>query len=241
MKPSWNKWSKYTIMKKSSSLIPSLPQTLPLSARTLATMIDRYKTVIVKPRAKSGGAGVFRITKQSPRQLHVRWEKHSRKVSDISAVMSLLNRHSLGSGLVQRYVNLATVGSRPFDARVMVQRGRSRSWKVTGSLAKIAGPGYLVTNTARSRGYVLPLPEAIRKSPSLMNQSGSIVSQSHALSLRTARHLHAYYPWIRTVGMDVGIDRKGKPWIIEANFSPSRSLFKRLKDKSMYRRIIKWG
>jgi len=45
---------------------------------------------------------------------------------------------------------------------------------------------------------------------------------------------------LRIVGFDIGVDRGGKPWIIEANFRPSKKLFKRLKDKTMYRRIMRY-
>ncbi|MEB3102904.1 YheC/YheD family protein [Ferviditalea candida] len=112
--------------------------------------------------------------------------------------------------IVQQKIHLAKVGGRPFDVRVMVQRKRNSSvWVVTGKLAKIAGPGYIITNTARSKGRVEQLATAIRK----------------------------YYGYLNTVGLDMGVDVNGRVWIIETNFAPMISLFYRLRDKTMYRRI----
>jgi len=42
------------------------------------------------------------------------------------------------------------------------------------------------------------------------------------------------------LGLDIGIDTSGKPWIIEANFTPAKSLFLKLKEKSMYHRIMSY-
>ncbi|WP_338130665.1 YheC/YheD family protein [Cohnella ginsengisoli] len=46
------------------------------------------------------------------------------------------------------------------------------------------------------------------------------------------------YKYSRQIGIDYGIDRSGKVWLIEVNFDyPSHTLFAKLKDRSAYRRI----
>jgi len=39
----------------------------------------------------------------------------------------------------------------------------------------------------------------------------------------------------------MGLDRNGRVWIIEANFKPMKRLFLKLKDKSMYRKIVAYS
>lgn len=238
-KLSWSKWSKYKIMRQSESLKPFLPETATLSTRTLRRMLDRYGAVVVKPTAKCGGAGVFRIVAESGGNYAIRWERRRRTVSGLAEVMRTVRSRSTGSALVQRYIRLATVAGRPFDARVMVQRGSGRSWAVTGKLAKVAGPGYIVTNRKRSKGYVTTLPAAIRKSSALSGKTKSILRDIDRLALRAADRLSARFPWVRNIGLDVGIDRDGRIWIIEANFRPDLTLFAHLKDKTMYRNVVR--
>ncbi|WP_391563884.1 YheC/YheD family protein [Paenibacillus cremeus] len=42
----------------------------------------------------------------------------------------------------------------------------------------------------------------------------------------------------RFEGLDIGLDNKGRIWIIEANLKPNIFPFLLLKDKTMYRRIM---
>jgi hypothetical protein len=141
--------------------------------------------------------------------------------------------------IVQRKITLAKVNGRPFDVRVMIQKKKKSDWSVTGKLAKIAGPGYIITNVARSKGRVVPLSTAIHQSNIHGASSGRIERRIHQIALKSVHRLQKYYR-IQTVGLDIGIDTKGKVWIIEANFTPNIFLFKRLKDKSMYRRILSY-
>nr|WP_245552991.1 YheC/YheD family protein [Brevibacillus massiliensis] len=140
--------------------------------------------------------------------------------------------------LIQRRIHLAEVNGRPFDVRVMVQRPAGSAWKVTGKLAKVAGPGFIITNTARSRGRVLPLHTALNHSSVKSPNPAQLAKKIDRISLRSAAQLQSGYRWLSMVGMDVGVDKQGNVWIIEANFSPALSLFRKLKDKSMYWTIL---
>ncbi|WP_107725747.1 YheC/YheD family protein [Desmospora activa] len=59
------------------------------------------------------------------------------------------------------------------------------------------------------------------------------------LSHVSSRVLDARFPGIRELGVDIAVDQKGKLWILEVNTSPACSTFRLLRDKTMYRRIIK--
>lgn len=121
--------------------------------------------------------------------------------------------------------------------RVMLQRNKNAEWALTGKLAKIAGAGYIITNVERSKGKVAPLSTAIRRSNIRGASVSGIQSRIDRIARHAAKRLQNYYG-IYTVGLDVGIDTNGKVWIIEANFKPAKSLFRKLKDKTMYWRIV---
>lgn len=71
-----------------------------------------------------------------------------------------------------------------------------------------------------SKGYVLPLDRSDIKS-----SSHPMLVEMDAVALRAAKHLRRYYPGVRTIGLDIRVDKNGKVWIIEANFAPMTSLF----------------
>jgi hypothetical protein len=138
--------------------------------------------------------------------------------------------------LLQPCLSLGRIEGRPFDVRIMVQRKSGRHpWVITGWLAKLAGPGFVVTNIARSRGKVLPLQTAIHRSNIV--SPPDLLANLRRISMAVANCLGKAYPTLREIGLDMGIDTDGKPWIIEANFRPAHSLFLKLPDRSFYNRI----
>jgi D-alanine-D-alanine ligase-like ATP-grasp enzyme len=139
--------------------------------------------------------------------------------------------------LVQQRIPLATVNGRPFDLRVMVQRHLKSPWQVTGKLAKVAGKGFIVTNVLRSSGKVVSVEYALKHSALHSMSVSDLLSQMDKVALHAAKQLSPYYPLVREMGVDMGLDKKGNIWIIEVNFVPMHGLFAKLKDKSMFRKI----
>lgn len=241
MSSSRDKWTKHRRMATSSTLDAALPATQRLTKENFRRFAEQYGRVIVKPRSGSGGSGVISVSHEGGDGWQLHYGAKRRTYSGIDSAYKHLRRLTgKSSCLVQRKISLARVKGRPFDVRVMLQRSKRSGWVQTGKLAKIAGPGYIVTNVARSRGRVVPVNTAIRRSDIQGSSSSRINASLNHLSHRSAEVLQRYYK-IRTVGMDMGIDRHGKVWIIEANFRPSKSLFAKLKDKSMYKRIISFS
>lgn len=223
---------------RSSGLAAALPKTRSMTKNSFRSLMKRYGKVTAKPGRGEGGVGVISITATGGETYKVHYGSHIKTISGFSSMYAYVKSKTKGASyIVQRTIHLAKVNGRPFDARVMLQRSRSSGWALTGKLAKIAGPGYFITNIKRSKGKVVSLPTAIRESNIRGAPVSRIQSQMDRIGLKTAAQLRKYYP-IRILGLDVGIDRDGKVWIIEANFKPSKDLFLKLKDKSMYRRIV---
>jgi len=240
-KLSWSKMTKYQLLKRNRKLVKHLPETRRMKKHGLMQMLDKYDKVIIKPSSSFGGKGVMRITAERKGRYSLHSGKKVKHFGSANGLKAYLKRKHLRGYIVQRYVSLAKANGRPFDLRVMVQRRKKSDWTVTGKLAKIAGKGYIVTNIRRSHGNVVSVKTAISQSRIRSKYSNALMSKIDKVALRTAKHLHKYYKWIRTTGVDMGLDRKGNIWIIEANFDPATSLFLKLKDKSMYRKIISYN
>lgn len=200
-------------------------------------MLKKYDAVIVKPINGSGGKGVMRVRKLGGRY-EIRYGDHKRSVSRLHSAYNFVKKKKKSSVIVQRYIRLARIGKRPLDLRVMVQRkSRKSGWKITGKLAKVAGKGYIITNVRRSGGKVMSAASAVRKSD-IRGTSARVLREADRISLLAASRLSRNYSFIHNVGMDIGVDRNGKVWIIEANFKPALSLFRPFP--KVYRRIKKY-
>lgn len=237
----WGKWDKHRVMVRNPSLKSVIPHTDILTKDNFFNFLKRHRQIILKPSRGSGGAGVIQIKVLANNQILVHSEK-SKKIVPHSQINALVRRMTARRPhtryIIQQKIPLLNIEGRPFDIRVMVQRVKGKGWQVTGIMAKVAGSGYFITNLVRSKGKTLPLSTAVSRS-NLTRQVSvrDIEKQVRDNALAAIKELAKSYR-IYTVGIDMGIDNTGKVWIIEANFSPDKSYFKRLKDKSMYRRIM---
>ncbi|QQE76600.1 YheC/YheD family protein [Brevibacillus composti] len=235
--PNVGKWSKHLVLLQDEKLHPYLPDTVRFSPEALWSHLEKYGAVILKPSGGGGGAGIIKLTQLEDEKFLVH-SGSGKKTLDgrTAAVAYIRSLFRPKPYLIQPYLSLGQIQGRPFDVRVMIQRKKGQPWVVTGWLAKLAGPGYIVTNVARSRGKVLPLGTALAQSNCQVVPELRETLQE--LALTVGYRLGKKYPTLRMVGLDVGIDVSGHPWIIEANFRPAISLFQKLPDRRMYRQII---
>lgn len=198
--------------------------------------------MILKPNGGSRGRGVIQLSQKGNRKYQVYTENQKKVIYGKNATYSLIKR-LIGTGkyIVQRRIPLAKIVGRPFDIRVIVQRRRlTRPWKVTAYVAKVAGSGYFVTNIARSKGRLMQVRSAIRKSSITNRDPRRLQSKLNQVALHSARILGWLYPSQLIFGMDMGLDRRGRVWVIEANRKPMLSHFRKMKNKTMYRRIMEF-
>ncbi|USG68211.1 YheC/YheD family protein [Brevibacillus ruminantium] len=223
-------------MLKEKRLGKYLPDTVLFEPKALWDHVRKYGSVILKPSGGGGGAGIIKLTRLKNGHYRVHSGHERKEIAGKSAVLAhIRSRFRPKPYLIQPYLSLGRINGRPFDVRVMLQRKKEGPWVVTGWLAKQAGPGFVVTNVARSRGKVLPLTAAVAKSNCKV--SPELWDEMKEMSILVGERLGKQYPSLRMIGLDLGIDVNGRPWIIEANFRPSLSLFKKLPDLRAYRRI----
>ncbi|WP_409174033.1 YheC/YheD family protein [Brevibacillus fortis] len=225
-------------MVKDELLQEYLPKTRVYSPEELWEYAKAFTHVMLKPSGGGGGAGIIQVTARGEEQYLVHSGSRRRlvdgKEATIRYVESLFRPKTY---LLQPRIPLGRINGKPFDVRVMIQRkGKKEPWVITGWCAKLAGPGYVVTNVARSRGKVLPIQTAIKLSN--IEAGPHLLRDIRMVAAAVANRLGRAYPTLREIGLDLGIDVDGKPWIIEANFRPALSLFQKLEDQSFYKRIV---
>ncbi|MGM0750705.1 MAG: YheC/YheD family protein [Bacillota bacterium] len=241
MKVSTGKYTKYTIMKKEQALAPYLPKTEMLTYRSFSDLLDEFGTVIVKPTAGLRGIGVIQITSIEGHKFEIHSKSTKTEIVGKVQAFNYLKENHLSTKkkyIVQQRIPLALIKECLFDIRVMIQRKRNSSqWKVTGILVKVAAKGFVATNYAKG---VMTLAEAIEQSTLTNKDTDKVLSELKEVALNTALALQDPYPTRRRIGLDIGITNDGQLFVIEANLTPTISMFNLLKDKSMLEEIRKY-
>lgn len=229
-----DKWTQYRILHASSTLASQLPETRLLNSNALQKLLIKYQGVVLKPRRGSFGRNILFVNRNKANAYRIHYEKKLSTIKGTRRLYKWINGKTRSRGyVVQRRLQLAQIKGRPFDIRIMVQRrkGASSPWKVTGSYAKVASQGYLITSVP---SRIIPVSEAL-KQVGIGNRS--MLVKANRTALLAAKRLGERFPKLRQVGFDIGIDGKRRVWIIEGNYNPSLVPFLLLKDSSIYRRI----
>jgi hypothetical protein len=234
-----SKLLKTRVLEKTESLRPFLPETRRYSSDALKLMLKRYPSVYVKPDKGGGGGGILRVRKRGNDKYEVRFRTRT-QTTTWSQLDDRLRSCSVGKRyLIQQGIELATIDDRPFDFRLLLQRP-NKDWKLTGIVAKAAAPGRVVTNHCKG-GKPFDAAKAL-----LVAADGDQktverwVNVLVWLGMGTADALHAKFTGLRELGIDVGLDQNGRFWIFEVNTRPQFRMFKKIGDRSMYRKIMQF-
>lgn len=233
-----SKGLKTRVMWQHPVLRSFLPGTTWYSKENLKKMLEIYPAVFVKPDRGGGGFGIIRIRERSRRRYEVCFRKNCRILEERDlhrTVEKLLFPYR--KYLLQEGVDLATVKGRPFDIRVLLQKPGD-GWIISGMVAKVAARDSFVTNHCKG-GQPLELQKALKSLRGEGVHPERVIRELEKVSLLTAEVLDARFPGLKELGIDVGLDRSGKPWIFEVNTRPLFQMFRKIGSPVLYRRILR--
>lgn len=230
-----DKWLQYRTLRRGPLLAGWLPKTQLFNKKNLTKMLLQYQSIVLKPRDGRYGRDILFIKQNGSNTYLIQNENNTITMKDTDELLQWLRETYKDRGyIVQKRLQLAQIQHKPFDIRIMVQRkkGSTSPWIVTGSYAKVAAQGYLVTNVS---SRTIPVLEALKLA---QIRDRRLLVKVEQIALLAAKRLGKRYPMLRQVGFDIGIDKKRRIWIIEGNYKPDMRPFRLLKDSSMYRRIL---
>ncbi|MBL0385178.1 YheC/YheD family protein [Tumebacillus sp. ITR2] len=238
-KPELGKWGCWRFFAQVPQIKKYLPETAVLTQVSLQKFLGKYSSVYVKPSAGWGGRGITKVWKREDSGYSFVVERgkavHSKTISELYRQLRARQRPGI-TYIVQRGIQLAKINERPYDIRLMMMRVHGK-WEYVGMLAKVAGPNSVITNVARGKGYVSDIDTALKKSLGLSEtQRAKLKKEMVTLAHRTVNRFEDWKHYSQ-IGLDLAVDTSGRLWMIEENTGPAHSLFAKLRDPRMYRRI----
>lgn len=234
-----SKWYKTQLLLKNETIKGFIPDTRRFNRRNLEQMMHSYGMIYIKPERGTYGMGVIRAERKDRQGYIYQYEETVRRFATFDAFHhSLAARIGKRSYLLQKGIHLLKHHGRRFDIRVMVQLSPKGVWEATGIIGRLGHPRKIVTNY-HSGGKPTAV-EHLLSTHLFAQQLVQLKGDMNRLGTRIAQQLKKTYPHHRQFGVDVGLDHSLKPWIIEVNMNPDPYIFNQLKDKSMYRRVMRY-
>jgi len=240
----FNKLDIYERLLQEDSIADFLPETLPFTSFSVVErMLSNYGHIYIKPKNGSLGKGIYQVIyNKKDANYYTRFkepsgEKRLLKFDTLEKlVQHITAKANISSLIVQQGIHLMRSEKKPIDFRVHTNKNKQGIWEVTAIAAKIAGTGSATTHM-NSGGIVKSIDELL----DLDNDKELLKEKLNGSALRISKTLEKYTEGtIGEIGFDIGIDRKGRVWLFEANSKPGRSIFKHRslkKDDLLTRRM----
>lgn len=217
-----------------------LPATLRWEGEgALLEMIREHPSLYLKPtdgragdgiyflelrEAEGGGEPSFRLRSTASEEWVILpfsrlWEELSRRVGQRPYV-------------IQQAVKRLTFSGRPFDLRVLLQKGGDGTWGVTGVGARLAGADRITTHVPQG-GSILSPEEALSLTMT-RDERKRKYREIEEVSLGIARAIdEGDDQALGEMSMDLGLSPDGKLWFFEANAKPMK-----FDEPSIHRRSL---
>ncbi|MFD0696924.1 YheC/YheD family protein [Paenibacillus sp. GCM10027628] len=235
-----SKWTKTKMLLSNKELSQFVPETRIFNHTNLLAMLKKYKMVYVKPVNGTFGQGVIRVDNVSAKIYRYRSGTVTRTFATYDDLFKALNKAKMNRAyLIQKGIHLLTYQKRIFDIRIMVQQNPQQELETTGYIGRVAHPHKIVTNFHNSGK---PLPLELLLSPYLNeSRKKEYIKKLKGIGYQIAKQFQKYHPGFKEIGVDVGIDQKLKPWILEVNTAPDPFIFNQLKDKRMFFKALRYA
>lgn len=220
-----NKWEVHKGLYTNPITRTMLPETYRFSKEKLVYCLANFAEFFIKPTGSSVGKGIIKVKVDSPQSF--RYYKVGSKTGwqKCHTSMQLYKQLKIPEGerhILQKGIDLASIAGSVFDVRAQVQKNGQGEWQITGAAVRIAAPGKFVThvpNGGTKANYENTIKELYGDGSEMvrnLNHQLETVAQMVPRVLEQSLGLN-----LAILSLDIGIDKEGKMWIIEANSKPA--------------------
>ncbi len=223
------KYQTYQMLKQDPKIAEYLPETkLYEQPKQVISELKGNPHLCIKPNGGSHGIGVVSIHHSANgfllkgrTKLNTPFKKRLQTETQLTRWLKTFIQGT--RYLIQPYLFLSTHDEQPFDLRILVQKNGKQSWETTGMAVRI-GNTKSITSNLHGGGNATKLDPFLQRNypEELIHE---IKEQIEHLAKIVPTHIEIHHGPLVELGIDVGIDRDGKVWIIEVNSKPGRSVF----------------
>lgn len=185
--------------------------------------LRRYRKIVVKPQDGSQGRNVFYFGIEAEGfrvNTGESWEYF-----DADQLQSFYdNKVGAEAFIAQKYIDSLTKNGIPFDIRLHVRRNRTGDWSVIGIIPRI-GSGRSIASNVADGGSLGSLKEFLNLQFG-ETKGNAVRKELRKLAKRMPERFQALYRdrRIDALGIDIGLDSSGKPWLFEINPFPGTTI-----------------
>lgn len=219
-----NKFTVHNNLKKVAEVRDHLPQSKLLKKpEDIGSMLTSHRVLYIKPVTGSLGRGILRVTRESGRFVF------KTRGGRVGHALSINNLYSKIRGIigkkvyiVQQGINLIPYEGKVVDIRALMQKNGEGVWSITKVYARVGPKGNITSNLA-SGGTAHSLNKVMAGHFD-QEKIDEIRQQLRALSIKVCEAVEKTSGEIfGEMGVDLGIDKEGRLWIIEVNSKPRRT------------------
>lgn len=243
-----NKWEVHQMLCKVPILHSYLPETHLLDQAALERMMSKYQTLFLKPANGSLGSGIIRVKANGKGQFYYTSYGVRVRTGRANNALELLQKTSGfrkdRSYIVQQGLNLATYRGSTFDLRIVYQKNGMGKWQIGKEFVRIAPGRSAIANMAR--GGTPTQSHRVFKhlyhQEDLINDKKRLIRGiCHKIAVGIEKGSGQLWG---ELGLDLGIDKKGHPWLIEVNSKPRKTTETELSQAAMknaFRRPLEYA
>lgn len=226
-----DKWETHLSLSNITETACYLPPTrLVKDTEDIHQALKDFGSVFLKPTSGSLGKRIIKLTANNDSFSYIYRSRDRQTVkgsdTDLNRIISQL-KPVMGSRtyIVQKNLNLAHYQNCTFDIRVLTQKDMFGNWRRTKTYVRVAAPDSFLSNLSDGARTV-PIGTVLQEvfQTDFLDKKGlgeqiriAVKNIPPSLEIATGK------VW-GELGLDLGIDKKGRIWLIEVNSKPFRTL-----------------
>lgn len=240
---------KWHILHENKQLARFLPDTSVYSSSTLQQFFRDYGAVMIRPDIGLSQEGIYLTAKTSskkarPSLISGFYKKKAYHFLGLNSLEFWLDFHQNNQlFLIQQFIPLLACQGIPYKLCTLVQKNEQQSWEVTGMFAKrehsmsLSHSALPSVKIERNATDIMPITVFMQKAGIEVEEQIITLLAISDLSLLVAQHLEKSYG-NRMYGIETGIDKSGKMWLLAVLTKPNIRLLEKV-DKKMFQRVQK--